>query len=316
MSVKSLHELNLEFQREQMNALKDVQNAAITELTEPPPIEISVKPLDELNLEFQIQIQAQTQTLTDNLTETSFSNFSNTEEPETHLSDILPENTENTEYTENTEHIAHIKHIEQLKQSERQNGSKKKNRSLFGLISDILFYTALFIVMLSVLTSGSKDGAPRMFMGYSYFTVLTSSMQDEIPRGSFILVRETDPQELNAGDNITYMRDASTTVTHKIIDIYENYQNSGARGFQTKGVNNINPDKDIVYEANVVGKVILVLPRVGAIISSLKENIYIVFIIFGLCVALSFLLRRLFVESSKGNPENSGKYGKNSKKYV
>jgi len=133
-------------------------------------------------------------------------------------------------------------------------------------------------------------------MGYSYFTVLTSSMKDEIPKGSFILVRQTDPRKLGVGDNITFMKDAKTSVTHKIINVYENHENSGGRGFQTKGVNNFEPDKDIVYAKNVVGKVALVLPAAGTAILALRENIYIVFIIFGLCTLLSFLLRILFAK--------------------
>jgi len=173
---------------------------------------------------------------------------------------------------------------------------QKKQKKIFVLISDLIFYFAIAAVMFSVLASGPNGGEPRVFMGYSYFTVLTGSMQDEIPKGSFILVHSTDPQKLKVGDNITFMLNANTTVTHKIINIYENYENSGARGFQTKGVNNSSPDKDIVFEANVVGKVIFSVPMVGAIISSLKNNIFVVFIMFGLCIALSFFLRILFAK--------------------
>ena|GEM_PF-5209383 len=183
-----------------------------------------------------------------------------------------------------------------FEQKPDQPKKTKKKKGLLGIISDILFYSAIITILFSILTSGPKDGAPKTIMGFSYFTVLTSSMQDEIPRGSFILVDHTDPRELKIGDDITYMRDAETSITHKIINIYENYDNSGERGFQTKGVNNADPDKDIVYEANVVGKVVFHVPAVGAIIESLKENIYIVFIIFGLFIGFSFLIRLLFVK--------------------
>ena len=293
MNVKPLYELNLEFQREQIAAPANCQNETAAGLTESPSTETGVKSLYDLNLEFQMQ------TLTDIPPETE---LLKNMEPEINLSDL----SESSDLSELSDIF--------VEKPAQQKGSKKKHRGLFAVISDVLFYLALFIVMLSVITSGAKDDAPRMFMGYSYFTVLTASMQDEIPQGSLIIVRQTDSQELKIGDNITYMRDADTTVTHKITDIYDDYQNSGARGFQTKGVNNTNPDKDIVYEVNVVGKVILVLPGVGAAISSLKENIYIVFIIFGLFVALSFLIRRLFVESGKGGIEDSTKYRKKSKK--
>jgi signal peptidase len=172
-----------------------------------------------------------------------------------------------------------------------------KKRGVFSLISDILFYLAILTVMFAILTSGTKDGSPRTFMGkYSYFTVVSPSMQDELPVGSFILVKKTDAYELQIGDNITFMRDANTNVTHKIADIYENYNDSGARGFQTKGTNNAEPDKEIVYDANVVGKVIFSIPKAGAVISVLRANIYIIFIIFGVFLIAAFVLRWLFTQ--------------------
>jgi len=184
------------------------------------------------------------------------------------------------------------------KEQVRQKPPGKK-RGLFTAISDMLFSLAIVMILFVVLIPGSDGGEPRMIFNYAYFTVLTPSMQDEIPQGSFILVKRVNPSELKTGDNITYMADQSTSVTHKIVDIFENYENSGARGFRTQGVNNANPDPDIVYESYVVGKVIFVLPVAGAILSNLSENVFLVFIIFGLCVLFAFLLRGIFSRSAK-----------------
>ena len=169
-----------------------------------------------------------------------------------------------------------------------------KRRAAPAVFSDILFYFAIMAVLLAAFSSGTNSGMPRMVMGYSYFVVLTSSMQSEIPKGSFVVVKQTDPKKLNIGDNITYMLNQGTSVTHKIADIYENYENSGARGFLTKGVNNANADKGVVYEANIVGKVVFALPVAGAVMSYMGANIHLVVIMFGLCVILSFTLRGLF----------------------
>jgi len=181
-----------------------------------------------------------------------------------------------------------------------------KGRGVFTKISDMLFSLAIIMILFVVLIPGSDDGVPKTIFNYSYFTVLTPSMQDEIPQGSFILVKSIDPQKLKVGDNITFMADYSTAVTHKIVGIYENYDNSGALGIQTQGVNNANPDRDIVYEASIVGKVIFVLPVFGAVLSYLSENVFLVFTIFGLCVLLSFLLRGVFAKPAKRTaPENN-----------
>lgn len=172
----------------------------------------------------------------------------------------------------------------------------KKKRGAVAIAADVLFYFAILMILLSAMTSGPNGGEPKKFLGFSYFTVLTSSMQNEIPKGAFILVHQTNPEKLKVGDNITYMRDHNTSVTHKVVNVYDNYQGSGIIGFQTKGVNNANPDKEIVEAPNVVGKVIAVVPTLGAVIVSLRANIYLVFIIFGLSVILSFSLRGLFTK--------------------
>ena len=199
----------------------------------------------------------------------------------------------------------YIPQPDKKKQKIQNNKKRVKKRSIFSFISDILFYLAILTVMFAILTSGTKDGLPRTFLGkYSYFTVVSPSMQNELPVGSFILVKKIDPYKLQIGDNITFMRDANTSVTHKIIDILENYNNSGARGFQTKGTNNANPDSEIVYEANVIGKVIFNIPKMGAVISELRANIYIVFIVFGVFIVAAFILRWLFSQLEKDNTDS------------
>ena len=175
-------------------------------------------------------------------------------------------------------------------------------------LSDVLYYLGLGIVILIMMTHSAKTGAPKMLLGYTCFTVLTSSMQSEIPRGSLILVKQADPKSIQAGDDITYMRDESTSITHKVIQVIENFQGSGKRGFQTKGVNNPAPDDAIVYEGNVVGVVILHVPILGAALSFIRENLFMVFVVLGLMVLLSFALRLLFApsDSERGRRKTSG----------
>ena len=181
-----------------------------------------------------------------------------------------------------------------------------KGRGKLTTISDMLFSLAIIMILFVVLVPGSDDGVLKTVFNYSYFTVETPSMQDEIPQGSFIMVKSIDPQKLKEGDNITFMTDHSTVVTHKIVAIYENYDNSGALGVQTQGVNNANPDREIVYEASIIGKVIFVLPVFGAVLSYLSDNVFLVFTIFALCVLLSFLLRGKFAKPTKSiTPDNN-----------
>ena len=214
------------------------------------------------------------------------------------------ESSENTRARDGIEYQQDSSVSEETTRSGKSGKPNKSGRA-FKYISNAIFYLAVVLVMLTVLTSGTDTGMPKSIFGFSYFTVVSHSMQNEIPKGSFILVKATDAQELKVGDTITYMRDASTSVTHKIVDIYENYAASGDRGFQTQGVNNANPDSEIVHGSAIVGKVVLVLPQVGAFMAYLASNVYIVFIVFSLCVIISFCLRGILAKP-KNHPVRAG----------
>ena len=171
----------------------------------------------------------------------------------------------------------------------------KKKKSPMSIFADIVFYIVILgAVMLAFVSTDKDANGPRNFFGYSYFTVLTGSMQKEIPRGSFVLTHQTDAEELKVGDTITFMKDASTTVTHKIVKIHENYDSQGARGFQTQGTNNAQPDREIVDASNVVGKVVFSIPGLGAGLSALSENLLFCFFFLGLLMVLSFVLQLFF----------------------
>jgi signal peptidase len=169
-------------------------------------------------------------------------------------------------------------------------------RRAAAVVSDLIFYAVLAAVVLVTLVNIGGDGAPRTVFGYSCMRVLTTSMQKEIPKGSFIVVRATDPGLINVGDDITYMKDSVTSVTHRVIEIREDYTEDGARGFVTQGVNNSQPDDKIVSADNIVGVVTLVVPKLGAALSVMGENLWLLFIIFGLFMLLSFALRAFFAK--------------------
>lgn len=177
----------------------------------------------------------------------------------------------------------------QLPYGEEDPQKNKKAR----LISNITFYGSLVLLLLVVFTY-TQSGASRSIFGYSYYNILTTSMQSTIPQGSFILVKETPAEELQVGDDITFFKNADTIVTHRIIGIQANYEDSGQYGFRTQGTDNLNPDKEITYEGNVIGKVVFHIPRLGFVLEYLANNIWLIVIAFALILALSYFLKILF----------------------
>jgi len=156
------------------------------------------------------------------------------------------------------------------------------------IISTALFYG--FIISLIGGAFFLSQGTKTPIFGYSFMNVLTWSMQQEIPQGSMVIIKQVDPNIIKIGDNITYMQDEETAITHKVIGITENYEDTGARGFETKGVNNEVADFEIVHAENVVGVVKYHIPRLGAWLDWLRINLILVLCFTGGIILLVILV--------------------------
>lgn len=184
---------------------------------------------------------------------------------------------------------------------------KPKRSRVAKVISEVIFYVTLVIAVAVAFFYSTNQSGVKNFFGYSYFTVLTTSMQSEIPKGSLIITKHMDSSIINIGDDITYLRSDGSTVTHRVVEIYDNYENSGARGFQTKGIDNPEADENIVYAANVVGVVIFSVDNLGLVFSFIANNLWLVFAIFGILLILSFSLKVFFDTKKEEKAKTSQK---------
>ena len=178
---------------------------------------------------------------------------------------------------------------------------KKQNRAL--IISDIFFYgTLILMVVFALLFSRGAFGSQTLG-DYRFYEVLTTSMESVYPRGSLIIIKQTDPSELLAGDDIAFTNANNDLITHRVIEIEENHEGGGKRAFVTKGVDNAVADKDVVLATNVVGKVVKGIPGLGATFKWLGENLWVVVALFLSLVALSFFLKKLWGENRRSLKE-------------
>lgn len=180
---------------------------------------------------------------------------------------------------------------QQMAPAPREVFSPKEKKTAISVLGNILFYVAIIgVVVGAFLAKSGSGGSPTMIAGYSAFTVLSSSMEDTYPKGSLIVTRSVDTNELEIGDDITYMASATSSITHRIIGITENYLDTGARAFETQGTMNKNPDKDPVAAANVVGKVIFCSTVLGKAASFVSANWpLLIFFVVVLAVLFAFL---------------------------
>lgn len=102
-------------------------------------------------------------------------------------------------------------------------------------------------------------------MGYEEMAVLTGSMEPEYPVGSLIYVKETEPENLQVGDVITYKLSGDTVVTHRIVEI-----DTEAQTVTTKGDANESNDGQPIPYASIVGKAEFKVPYLGFISMNIK----------------------------------------------
>ena len=141
---------------------------------------------------------------------------------------------------------------------------KKIVFGIFNTISVIIILFAVVVLLVVVMTP--KGEAPSI-LGYSFFRVMTGSMEPDMPVGSLIVVEETPMQDLGEGDVISfYSRDPSlmgAVNTHRIVDISKDEE---AYLFQTKGDANNVVDRYITREEDVIGKVVFTSLIMGKMI--------------------------------------------------
>lgn len=101
----------------------------------------------------------------------------------------------------------------------------------------------------------------------SLYTIISGSMEPAIKVFDIILdVRVDDPSTVKIGDVITFVSTSAIskdkTVTHRVLDIKKV---NGKYEFVTKGDNNPTADSATVKEADLIGKTIFRIPKLGYI---------------------------------------------------
>lgn len=100
--------------------------------------------------------------------------------------------------------------------------------------------------------------------GWRVDCVVSSSMEPAIGKGSFVLTRPVDAEEILVGDVIVFRHTVAGEQTHQEIPIIHRViEATGGNWFRTKGDANDVPDPYIVHTRDVIGRVCLHLPYLG-----------------------------------------------------
>jgi signal peptidase I len=146
---------------------------------------------------------------------------------------------------------------------------KKVLKITSNLVTTVLFLVLLFMIFV-VISSKASGGEPQ-FLGYQLKTVLSGSMEPTFKTGSIIAVKPVEePAALKKGDVVTFLQQDNTIVTHRIVEVIKNGDNTM---FQTKGDNNKDMDTQPLLAQNIVAKYTgFTIPFLGYFIDFAKSS--------------------------------------------
>lgn len=182
----------------------------------------------------------------------------------------------------------------------------KKKENPFKYIVSVLSY-ALFIFLMLIggtlllyiadikIRASKGDYSAPVFNAY---VVMSGSMMPDIQIKDIVVTKKVPSDELEINDIITFItpdtRFGGISVTHRIIDKYYD-ESLGSYSYRTKGDANNVADSVLVPNNNILGKVILKVPKLGYIQDILSSKGGLIILVLIPCLAiLSYDIMKIF----------------------
>lgn len=182
----------------------------------------------------------------------------------------------------------------------------RKKENWFKYTVSVLSY-ALFVWLLLIggtlllyvadikIRAAKGDYSAPVFNAY---VVLSGSMLPEIAIKDIVVTKKVPQEELDVGDIITFIspdtRYGGISITHRIIEKFYD-QSLGTYTYRTQGDNNNVADSALVPNANILGKVILKIPKLGYLQDLLASKGGLIIVVLIPClVILSYDIMKIF----------------------
>ena len=148
-----------------------------------------------------------------------------------------------------------MREVTQRNMENSKKNNKIRNRILTSLVS--LFLAASIAICLFVVVQVLSNGHVS-FLGYSFFKVVTGSMEPSISVGELILTHKDDIDDVEVGNVVSFRSQSpdmiGSIITHRVVQ--KTSDEAGNVLLVTKGDNNLSVDAHYVSGSNYVGTVV------------------------------------------------------------
>ncbi len=174
----------------------------------------------------------------------------------------------------------------------------KKLISKIIKVASICLFSLIVCLSLFVLALRFMSETPSIF-GYSFYYVLTESMEPEIMAGDMILGESVAAEELRIGDVVTYTGKtgelSGKIITHKIVQIDGDM-------ITTQGIANEDPDPQI-HVSQIQARYVFTIPLAGKLFSAINSKYGFILLIVAPLVLLIANEVSIIVKSFKEDKE-------------
>ena len=164
------------------------------------------------------------------------------------------------------------------------------NNNIFVKIGKVFLYI-LVVMLLAVIIVQKVSNNTISVGGVRVFMVVSESMKDEYNIGDILISKHVNEDEINVGDNVTYLGEKSNLkgliITHKVI---KRDEREGKVYFVTKGIANVAEDPEITYD-QIYGKVVyrtIFLSLIAKLMNN-QLSYYLLFIIVGVIISIDIV---------------------------
>ncbi|MCD8365872.1 MAG: signal peptidase I, partial [Clostridiales bacterium] len=179
---------------------------------------------------------------------------------------------------------------------------EKNESKIKGALSAIADFVSTFITAVIVIAAVAI--VAMRLMGWNMYSVDSYSMTPAYPINSLVVIRPVEPETIQVGDVITYVfNEDGVLVTHRVTEI-----DRSSETFTTKGDANETADASPVLWGNVVGKVVIGVPGLGALLRTLTSEEHRP-IVIGVIVGLLVLSFGWDIVSKRRKKRKAGKTG-------
>ena len=186
--------------------------------------------------------------------------------------------------------------------------NKKKLLTVTKTVAAALWWCATIavaVLIVGIIGAKLRGEVPRFF-GFSVVNIISGSMEDEIPEGTYILIRKTDPAKIREDNIICFYSDDPDIKgypnTHRVVKVIE-----GENGteFVTKGDANPKEDPVTAKADKLIGKHVKNLDALTRFSVVLEEGgIAVISIVLTVLCAIC-MIGSAFVKAAQKDPEEA-----------